>query len=143
MRDVEARHALLSRQSPKKQLTMHTPIVKFEDLIAWQKAQDLAVEVYRTFMTIRDFGFRGQICSAAVSVSNNIAEGFDSRSKKDFARFLNISRNSCNEVKSMCYLAERLNYIAESKKEDLILTCSEVSKIITGLIRSIEKKLNA
>jgi len=37
---------------------MNTPIVKFEDLIAWQKARDLAVEVYRIFMAIRDFDFR-------------------------------------------------------------------------------------
>lgn len=122
---------------------MTTPIVKFQDLIAWQKAQDLAVKVYGTFEVLRDFGFRSQVCSAAVSVSNNIAEGFDSRSKKDFVRFLNISRNSCNEVKSMCYLAERLNYIEESKKEELILACNEVTKIIAGLMRSIEKQLNA
>ena len=135
MRDVGAKQK-------EKQLTLNTPIVKFEDLIAWQKAQNLAVKVYGTFEVLRDFGFRSQICSAAVSVSNNIAEGFDSRSKKDFVRFLNISRNSCNEVKSMCYLAERLNYIEESKKEDLILACNEVTKIIAGLMRSIEKQLN-
>ena len=135
MRDVGAKQK-------EKQLTLNTPIVKFEDLIAWQKAQNLAVKVYGTFEVLRDFGFRSQICSAAVSVSNNIAEGFDSGSKKDFVRFLNISRNSCNEVKSMCYLAERLNYIEESKKEDLILACNEVTKIIAGLMRSIEKQLN-
>ena len=122
---------------------MNTPIVKFEDLIAWQKAQDLAVEVYRTFMTIKDFDFRSQIRSAVISVSNNIAEGFDSRSKKDFVRFLNISRNSCNEVKSMCYLAERLNYVETTKKDELINYCNEVTKIIVGLMRSIEKQLNA
>jgi four helix bundle protein len=122
---------------------MNTPIVKFEDLIAWQKAQDLAVEVYRTFMTIKDFDFRSQIRSAVVSVSNNIAEGFDSRSKKDFVRFLNISRNSCNEVKSMCHLAERLNYVETTKKDELINYCNEVTKILVGLMRSIEKQLNA
>lgn len=121
---------------------MNTPIVKFEDLIAWQKAQDLAVEVYRTFTAIKDFDFRSQIRSAAVSVSNNIAEGFDSISKKDFMRFLNIARNSCNEVKSMCYLAERLNYAETTKKDGLINFCNEVTKIIVGLIRAIEKQLN-
>lgn len=121
---------------------MNTPIIRFEELIAWQKAQDLAVEVYRTFDGIRDFDFRSQIRSAAISVSNNIAEGFDSRSKKDFIRFLNISRNSCNEVKSMCYLAERLQYVDASKKEKLINFCNEVTKIIVGLMKSIEKRLN-
>lgn len=123
-------------------LDMNTPIVKFEDLIAWQKAQNLAVEIYKTFVKLRDFDFRSQVRSAAVSVSNNIAEGFDSRSKKDFIRFLNISRNSCNEVKSMCYLAERLNYVDGIKKNELILFCNEVAKIIVGLIRSIERQLN-
>lgn len=122
---------------------MNTPIVKFEDLIAWQKAQDLAVEIYKTFGSIKDFDFRSQIRSAAISVSNNIAEGFDSRSKKDFIRFLNISRNSCNEVKSMCYLGERLHYIDQPKMNELISLCNEDTKIIVGLIRSVEKQLNA
>ena len=59
-------------------------IQKFEDMIAWQKAQDLAVEIYAVFQTSKDFGFRDQICMAVVSVSNNIAEGFDRSSDADF-----------------------------------------------------------
>jgi four helix bundle protein len=50
---------------------------KFEDIIGWQKAQDLAVFVYGNFGTSKDFSFKDQICRASVSVSNNIAEGFD------------------------------------------------------------------
>ena len=95
-------------------------VIKFEDLIAWQKAQDLAVEIYTAFEQTRDFAFRNQIQSAAVSVSNNIAEGFDSRSKREFMRFLGIARNSTNEVKSMCYVAERLKHIEMSKNNDLL-----------------------
>ena len=52
-------------------------IQKFEDIIAWQKAQDLSVDIYNIFREIRDYSFRDQICRASVSVSNNIAEGFD------------------------------------------------------------------
>ncbi|MBX3254407.1 MAG: four helix bundle protein [Chitinophagaceae bacterium] len=63
---------------------------------------------------VGDFDFRSQVHSAAVSVSNNIAGGFDSRSKKGFIRFLNIPGNACNEV----------------------------TKITVGLIRLIEKQLN-
>lgn len=70
-------------------------IQKFEDLIAWQKAQDLAVEIYCMFGQHHDFGFRNQICNAAVSISNNIAEGFDRNSKATFIHFLNIARGSC------------------------------------------------
>lgn len=115
-------------------------IQKFEDIIAWQKSQDLAVDVYAIFKESRDFGFRDQICRAAVSISNNIAEGFDRSSNADFKRFLYISAASCSEVKSMLYLAERLEYVDKDKKdksEKLRNNSVEVSKIINGLIKSL------
>jgi four helix bundle protein len=112
-------------------------VVRFEDLIAWQKAQDLAIYIYTAFAHLKDFDFRSQIRSAVVSVSNNIAEGFDSSSKKEFNRFLGISRNSCNEVKSMTYLAFRLNYIDDKNKLELINHCKEVTRIIVGLMKSL------
>jgi four helix bundle protein len=80
-------------------------IQKFEDIIAWQKAQDIAVEIYSVFKNNKDFGFRDQIYRAAVSISNNIAEGFDRSSDAEFVRFLYISLGSCSEVKSMLYLS--------------------------------------
>ena len=52
-------------------------ILRFEDIKAWQKAQDLAVSVYQVCNSIKDYGFKDQLCRAAVSISNNIAEGFD------------------------------------------------------------------
>jgi len=62
-------------------------IEKFEDIIAWQKAQDLAVEIYSTFRLLKDYGFKDQICRAVVAISNNIAEGFDRSSDADFHDF--------------------------------------------------------
>jgi four helix bundle protein len=112
-------------------------IQKFEDIIAWQKAQDLAVEIYSSFYMLKDFGFKDQICRASVSISNNIAEGFDRSSDADFCRFLYIATSSCSEVKSMLYLAERLNYIDKEKKEGLLQKGEEVSKIIRGLTKSL------
>ncbi len=115
-------------------------IQKFEDIIAWQKAQDLAVEVYSTFRDVKDFSFRDQICRAAVSVSNNIAEGFDRSSNADFSRFLYFSIASCSEVRSMIYLAERLGYLSKEKQELLLERSEEISKIVRGLIKSIDSK---
>lgn len=89
-------------------------VQKFEDLIAWQKAQDLAVDVYAAFGELKDWEFKDQICRAAVSISNNIAEGFGRQSKKEFIRFLYIALGSASEVKSMLYLAIRLNYLDKS-----------------------------
>lgn len=59
-------------------------IQKFEDIIAWKKAQDFAIAICAAFSDTRDFSFKKQICSAAVFISNNITEGFDRNSDSDF-----------------------------------------------------------
>jgi four helix bundle protein len=115
-------------------------IQRFEDIIGWQKAQDLAVDIYRIFQHSKDFGFRDQICRAAVSVSNNIAEGFDRSSDSDFCRFLYIAIASCSEVKSMVYLAQRLGYTTDDKTYNLVKKSEEVAKILRGLIKSLNLK---
>lgn len=112
-------------------------ISKFEEILAWQKSQEIAVEVYSLFGKMKDFGFRDQICRAAISISNNIAEGFERNTDKDFARFLHISLGSCSEVKSMLYLGERLNLIDINQQRIMLDKVQEVSKIITGLIKSL------
>ncbi|MFC0876954.1 four helix bundle protein [Saccharicrinis sp. FJH2] len=113
-------------------------ITRFEDIIAWQKAQDYAVVIYQIFGLLKDYGFKDQICRAAVSVSNNIAEGFERRTNTDFIRFLHFSIGSCSEVKSMLYLSHRLRYITEEEKDKLIIQGDEISKIIRGLIKSLK-----
>lgn len=110
-------------------------IQKFEDIVAWQKSQDYAFEIYKLFDRHKDYGFRDQICRAVVSISNNIAEGFDRSSDADFRRFLFIAISSCSEVKSMIYLAERLEYINNSQKSILINNGNEISKLIRGFIK--------
>ncbi len=116
------------------------PIQKFEDIIACQKAKDLAKEIYLVFGPIKDFGFRDQITRAAISISNNIAEGFDRGSNADFCRFLYFSLGSCSEVRSMLYIAEELGYISLEKRDLLIEQSSEISKVLNGFIKSISKK---
>ncbi|MFN8349324.1 MAG: four helix bundle protein [Spirosomataceae bacterium] len=115
-------------------------IERFEDIIAWQKSQDFAVLIYKQFNPLRDFSFKDQICRASVSVSNNIAEGFDRHTSKEFLRFLYIAKASCAEVKSMLYLAQKLDYIEEKQVTDLINSSEEISKIIRGLIKAIAKE---
>src|SRR5438046_2929403 len=105
-------------------------IKRFEDIIAWQKAQDLAVDIYSAFNALKDFNFKDQICSAVVSISNNIAEGFDRSSRIDFCRFLYFSSGSCSEVRSMLYLAERFHYISISQRDVFISKSEEISKIL-------------
>lgn len=57
-------------------------IDKFEDIVAWQKANELTLYIYKAFKSNKDFGFRNQIQRASVSIMNNIAEGFERRGDK-------------------------------------------------------------
>ena len=68
---------------------------------------------------------------------NNIAEGFERKGNKEFVYFLYVSKGSCGEVRSMLILAKELNKISEEKQKELIALAEEVSKIISGLIKSI------
>jgi len=113
-------------------------IERFEDIKAWQKAKILAVKVYSAFSESKDFGFKDQIQRASVSVMNNIAEGFERRSRKQFSYFLNIAKGSCGEVRSMIILAKELKKIDKNQSKELIELTIEVSKIISGLMKSLE-----
>lgn len=112
-------------------------IEKFEDVIAWQKSKELTLEIYKQFKNNKDFSFRDQIHRASVSVMNNIAEGFERKSNKEFKQFLYIAKGSCGEVRSMLYLALELGYVSDQDfKIDYNLSV-EISKILTGLIKTL------
>jgi four helix bundle protein len=115
----------------------------FEDLEIWQDSQDLAVRTYRDFgpesAAARDFGFVNQIRSAAVSVSNNIAEGFECASRKEFERFLVIAKRSCGEVRSMQLLAARLGYLGTTVADERIVQTAILSRRIAAFIRSLNR----
>lgn len=86
-------------------------INQFEDIIAWQKSKELSLNIYQQFRDNRDYGFKDQIQRSAVSIMNNIAEGFERRGDKEFKHFLFIAKGSCGELRSMLYLALELKYV--------------------------------
>ena len=115
----------------------------FEDLWIWQQARILVKQVYPDFGVgtpgSQDFGFRDQIQKAAISVMNNIAEGFERESDAQFARFLEIAKGSCGEVRSMYYAAEDLGYVnveVASERRD-------ATKQIAGGISSLRSHLKS
>lgn len=116
---------------------MKWKVRSFEELLIWQKGQDLAVLIYQMYRESRDWGFKDQICRASVSVSNNIAEGFGRKSPVEFARYLEIARSSANEVRSMSYLAHRLGYLTDAELTDFLQRTEELSKMIYAFIQSL------
>jgi four helix bundle protein len=113
-------------------------IRQFEDIIAWQKSHVLAVEIYSTFKSCRDFSFRDQIQRAAVSIINNIAEGYERSGDKELGRFFFIAKGSCGELRSMLYLALDLGYINKIEFESMYGKSTEISKMLSGFIKKLK-----
>ncbi len=96
---------------------------RFEDLRIWQEARLQVSAIYRSMMHgtagHSDLGFRTQLQRASISVMNNIAEGFERKTAKDFAHFLDVAKGSCGEVRSMLYVAEDLSYLTKEEASAL------------------------
>jgi four helix bundle protein len=112
-------------------------IERFEDITAWKKSKELTTLVYKVFNSCKDFSFKNQIERASVSIMNNIAEGFERQTNKEFRNFLFIAKGSCGEVRSMIYLAFELKYITIEDMEILNNRSIEISKILSGFIKTL------
>jgi four helix bundle protein len=112
-------------------------IDSFEDIVAWQKAKKLTVEVYLLTKNTKDNSFNNQLQRASVSIMNNIAEGFERKSNKELKQFLFIAKGSCGEVRSMLRLAEDLHYAEEDKLKPLLDESLQISKMLSGFIKTL------
>ena len=80
----------------------------------------------------KDYSFRDQMQRAAISVMNNIAEGFERKTPKDFAHFLDLAKGSCGEVRSMFYVAEDLAYLTPERASEMRNAAEKLSKGIAA-----------
>ena len=112
-------------------------IIRFEDILAWQKAKELNVQLYKAFKPCKDYYFRDQILRAALSIMNNIAEGYGRHGNKEFRQFLFIAKGSSSEVRSMLYLATEFKYLDQKQFVSLYDLTEEIAKLLHGFIKSI------
>ena len=118
-------------------------VKRFEDLIAWQKARELARAVYdatKRDRFARDFGLRDQITRAAASVMSNLAEGFERGSRSEFHQYIVVAKASCAEVRSDLYLAHDVGYLDPGDFEKLMAQANEVARIVNALRSAIQKR---
>ena len=116
---------------------------RFEDLVAWQRGMDLAVNVYelsRQGRFARDFALSDQIHRAGISVPSNIAEGFERGSRAEFHRFLTIAKGSCGELRTQIHLAKRLGYLTDETAAAALDEAEQTSRIINKLRSSVAKQ---
>lgn len=113
-------------------------VERFEDLRCWQMSRKLLKDVYAMSTDGplgNDFGTRDQIRRAALSVMNNVAEGFARFSKKEFILFLNYAQSSAAEVKSILYVCEDLTYLPKPQSSQLHAEVDDIRKSILALIK--------
>lgn len=113
-------------------------IEKFEDILVWQKSRELTNLIYDIMEKNNDFGFRNQLCRATVSIMNNIAEGYERQTNKEFIQFLFIAKGSCGEVRSMLYLALDRKYLTQKEFNNSYNLSIEISKMLSGFIKSLK-----
>jgi four helix bundle protein len=114
----------------------------FENLEIWQEAITLATHVYEHSRKCEDFDFRCQIRSASVSISSNIAEGYERDSNAELIRFLFIAKGSCGEVRSQSHLAHRVGLLDKSAAYELINESQRLSRRIQKFIDVRRVKFN-
>ena len=117
-------------------------VKSFKELIVWQKAHELVLEVYRLTMKFpkkEDYCLTAQIRRSAISSAANIVEGHKRKTDRDFLHFLNIAQGSLEETKYHILLSRDLKYISDSEYKELLDSCESVGKLLNGLVKSMEK----
>lgn len=120
-----------------------TSIRSYRDLIVWQKSIDLTVRTYKLtgrFPSEEKYGLTSQMRKAAASIPANIAEGHARRSSGEYLQFLGIARGSLAELETFLTLSERLGLIGSEISDSLWENCAEISKMLTGLMRSVSQR---
>ncbi len=108
---------------------------KFEELLCWQKTKELCNTVFKLINKVkfkRDIALKDQIWKVAGSTMDNIAEGFDDGSTREFIRFLGYSQRSCSEAQSQLYRALDCGYVDKLEFKIVYDLASDCRKQIKG-----------
>ena len=112
-------------------------IERFEDIDAWKAGRMLVKDIYAVASHkpfAADFGFKDQLTRAAVSITSNIAEGFDRGTDREFLQFLKVAKGSTAEVKSLLYTAFDLGYIAADEFGRLLHDTTIVGMMLSSFM---------
>ncbi|MBI4330406.1 MAG: four helix bundle protein [Chloroflexi bacterium] len=118
-------------------------IKKFEDILAWQKAKELAKHIYELTNEgdfAKDYALKNQIRRAALSPMSNIAEGYARQTDKEFVQFLYIALGSIAEVQSQLHLSHELGYLPGDEFDRVLEQSREVARLVNGLLQYLKRK---
>lgn len=125
-------------------MIMKNTIKDFTDLIVWQKAHELTIEIYKStgkFPKSEVFALVNQMRRASISIGSNIAEGFGRQKYKEKTHFYYIAQGSLTELKNQLMISRDIDYLTEKIFNDLIEKANEVHKVLQGLITKTKSYL--
>lgn len=109
----------------------------FEKLDVWKRSARLCVTLYRELKDSREWGFRDQITRSALSISSNIAEGYERSSRKEYVQFLRFAKGSCGELRTQLYIGREAGLLEESLASVLIDESGEISRMLGSMIAKL------
>lgn len=115
----------------------------YHKLITWQRARELIKLVYKyteNFPKAEEFGLKGQLRRAVVSVVLNIVEGYRRSTTKDYLHFLNTANGSLSELEAALEISLDLEFLSKESYEILENKRSEVGYLLSQLVKSLQKK---
>ena len=117
-------------------------ITRFEDIEAWQLGRELKRRVYACSKVgefTKDFALKDQIRRAAISVTANVAEGFEREGNREFIQFLSTSKGSCGELQDHLYTALDESYITQTQFDALYQQASEVGRKLGAFMNYLQR----
>ena len=121
---------------------MAARINSYRDLLVWQQAMDLAVEIYRVTRAWPKeelYGLASQVRRAASSVPANIAEGFGRESRASYQQFLRIAQGSLKETETHLLIAQRVGLAGDDMVQPPLVICESIGKLLRLLIRKLSE----
>jgi four helix bundle protein len=122
-------------------ITVMSKINRFEDLAIWKEAVVIGVDIYRLTSKgklRRDFSAIDQLRRAAISISNNIAEGFEYNNPKSFVKFLNYAKGSAGELRSNLFVLKEAEIVQKHDYEIISNKLVGISKSIKGFMKYLK-----
>ncbi len=120
-------------------------VKNFEDLEVWKRSCQIAVDIYISLHSSKDFGLKDQMQRSAVSIASNIAEGSERASTPEYIRFLRIAKASCAELRTQIYIIQKIRIQTQQEPlpnvRHLIHESKEISSMLQGLITSLQSKI--
>jgi four helix bundle protein len=115
---------------------MKPKLMGFEDIEVWKKSARLGVDIYKELLDLKDYSFKDQITRSALSISSNIAEGFERESQRDCIKFLSYAKGSSGELRSQIYIGMEIDYINKKSGTVWLSSVREISAMLSGLMKT-------